>query len=861
MSLLIYRVVVCDKIPVFLKLARSFMPFKPSKSVQKSKGTFSDDKGSSVNKIKLNFTGFSWILKDVLVLSCIGLSFFLFIILFSYHPEDPGFEAAATGLEVLNYGGLTGAWLSSFILYFFGIFGFLIPFGVFMAGWVTLKIRVGSEFDYSRFILSLIGLFLLIASGGGLATLYLEPDMGFIQFPYSSGGVLGYELSKGLVSSIDLLGATLALLVIFAVSFSLFISYSWLNILDATGVQTFRLYLFLKQQMQVLQASQQKKKAYNKVSPASSKDVYDKKMLGEDQTTSKRSGVHSLLNGKNKVIALFGEKKDQPIAKRAEKAFVGKEYVKEKNFLKKNPQPSDEGMQLPTDVKVGQRATSNSTVPFQESGDLPSVELLDPIPEYTESFSEQALKDLSLLLEQRLQEFGVSVKVEAVQPGPVVTRFEIMPAAGVKVSQINNLAKDLARVLSIKSVRVVDVIPGKAVVGIEIPNDEREMVSFREVVSSVEFQTAKSALTVALGKDIAGKTVVADIAKMPHLLVAGTTGSGKSVGINSMILSLLYKATPEEVRLIMIDPKMLELSVYEDIPHLLTPVVTDMNDAANALRWCVFEMDRRYQLMAKLGVRNIAGYNAKVQGAIDSGKPMIDPLYQQAVNFGHELGEKPPTLESLPYIVVVVDEFADMIMVVGKEVEQLISRIAQKARAAGIHLILATQRPSVNVITGLIKANIPTRISFMVNTKIDSRTILDQGGGEQLLGMGDMLFMPPGTGSPKRVHGAFMSDEEVHAVAKFVKSQGKPQYLEAVTQTAKDNATEGGEDAEMDKLYDEVVGFVIEGRRVSVSSVQRRFKIGYNRAARIVEAMENSGVVSTMGANGNREVLAPKPAQ
>jgi S-DNA-T family DNA segregation ATPase FtsK/SpoIIIE len=435
-----------------------------------------------------------------------------------------------------------------------------------------------------------------------------------------------------------------------------------------------------------------------------------------------------------------------------------------------------------------------------------------------------------------------------------------LPAAGVKVSQINNLAKDLARVLSVKSVRVVDIIPGKSVVGIEIPNEEREVVSFREVISSDEFQNSKSPLTVALGKDIAGKAVVADISKMPHLLVAGTTGSGKSVGVNSMILSMLYKSTPEEVRLIMVDPKMLELSVYEDIPHLLTPVVTDMSEAANALRWSVYEMDRRYQLMAKLGVRNIAGYNAKVKGAIEKGEPIIDPLYQQPANFGHEMSEPPPTLEPLPYIVVVVDEFADMIMVVGKEVEQLIARIAQKARAAGIHLILATQRPSVNVITGLIKANIPTRISFMVNTKIDSRTILDQGGAEQLLGMGDMLFMPPGTGSPKRVHGAFMTDEEVHKVAEFVKSQGEPQYLESVTQANSGEKNDSlAEDAEQDLLYDQVVAFVLENQRVSVSLVQRQFKIGYNRAARIVEAMESAGVVSPMKANGNRDVLAPKP--
>ncbi|QKI90331.1 DNA translocase FtsK [Thiomicrorhabdus xiamenensis] len=495
----------------------------------------------------------------------------------------------------------------------------------------------------------------------------------------------------------------------------------------------------------------------------------------------------------------------------------------------------------------------------QHNMQLPSLELLDPYEPDDDGFSEEELTDLSLLLEQRLAEFGVKVTVESVQPGPVVTRFEILPAPGVKVSQINNLAKDLARVLSVKSVRVVDVIPGKSVVGIEIPNEKREIVSFRDVLSSGEFLKSKSPLSIAIGKDISGKPVVADIARMPHLLVAGTTGAGKSVGVNSMILSMLYKSTPQEVRLIMIDPKMLELSVYDDIPHLLTPVVTDMNDAANALRWCVFEMDRRYQLMAKMGVRNIAGFNMKVQKAIDEGNPIIDPLHQQAASFGHDKAEAPPTLSPLPYIVVVVDEFADMIMVVGKEVEQLIARIAQKARAAGIHLILATQRPSVNVITGLIKANIPTRISFMVNTKIDSRTILDQGGAEQLLGMGDMLYLAPGSGSPKRVHGAFMSDEEVIRVAEFVKSQGEPQYLQAITQSAEPEETDksgGPKSAEDDPLYDQIVNFAIENRKVSVSLIQRQFSIGYNRSARIVEAMERSGLISTSKtSSGQREVL------
>lgn len=787
-----------------------------------------------------------WVVKDAIVLACIGLSFFLFLVLFSYHGSDPGFQTASASQDIQNYGGRTGAWIASLLLYVFGLFGFLIPFGIFMAGMVTLKIRSQGETDYLHFGMSLTGLVLLIVSGAALSTLFLSPDLGTLKLPYSGGGVLGYEVSKALVDSIDLLGTTLLLLIVFAVGISLFTQLSWMTILDKTGQMTWFVIDRVKPHLDSLW-----QQARNKTDSEDKEDSLPVIASRTENEQKPRSPLVEKLAEKVKAKTLaVMDKSDEKMSNAAD------------HEMSLGDDSDEVSMGEAASLKVGRKASSNITVPEHQTGDLPSVDLLDPIPVSEEGFSSDELTTLSLLLEKRLEEFGVSIKVEAVQPGPVVTRFEVLPAAGVKVSQISNLAKDLARVLSVKSVRVVDVIPGKAVVGIEIPNEKRDVVSFREVISSEEFQTSKSPLTVALGKDISGKPVVADIAKMPHLLVAGTTGSGKSVGVNSMILSLLYKSTPEEVRLIMVDPKMLELSIYEDIPHLLTPVVTDMSEAANALRWSVFEMDRRYQLMAKMGVRNIAGFNAKVKGAIEKGEPIIDPLYQQAANFGHELGEQPPTLEPLPYIVVVVDEFADMIMVVGKEVEQLIARIAQKARAAGIHLILATQRPSVNVITGLIKANIPTRISFMVNTKIDSRTILDQGGAEQLLGMGDMLFMPPGSGNPRRVHGAFMTDEEVHRVAEFVKSQGEPQYLESVTQA---NSPESGgtlgEDAEQDLLYDQVVAFVTDNQRVSVSLVQRQFKIGYNRAARIVEAMEASGVVSPMKANGNREVLAPKSPQ
>jgi len=817
---------------------------------------------------------FGWILKDGVVLSCIGLAFFLFIVLFSYSPTDSGFDSVGKVQDIQNYGGKTGAWISSMLLYVFGVFGFLIPFGILLAGWVTLKIRTGNELDYLRFILSLLGLLLLISSGAGLANLYMHPNT-FIELPYSAGGVLGYELSNGLVGSVDLLGATLVLLVMFAVAFSMLSSCSWLTIIEFTGESTIKLTdkvksLFQDKVMESDKVQDKVQKIQDKVKQGVSKI----NVTGSDAAEARKQWLAKILPAKSEDENLSKTEGQKSIADSLDgiaktEPTIDLNRVADVSVPVKGVSPSTNAVQAdtvtapePVGLTVGTKQVANSVTSIVERAELPSLDLLDNAPSYDEGFSKDELTALSGLLEQRLLEFGVTVQVESVQPGPVVTRFEILPAPGVKVSQINNLAKDLARVLSVQSVRVVDVIPGKAVVGIEIPNEQREIVGFREVLASPEFQNATSPLTVALGRDIAGKPVVADIAKMPHLLVAGTTGSGKSVGVNSMILSLLYKSTAEEVRLIMVDPKMLELSVYEDIPHLLTPVVTDMSDAANALRWCVFEMDRRYQLMAKLGVRNIAGYNLKVQEAIDKGQPLIDPLYQQAANFGHELGEEPPTLEKLPFIVVVVDEFADMIMVVGKEVEQLIARIAQKARAAGIHLILATQRPSVNVITGLIKANIPTRISFMVNTKIDSRTILDQGGAEQLLGMGDMLFMPPGSGNPRRVHGAFMTDEEVHKVASFIKTQGQPQYLESITQAnnhGDSNNSGDPADAEQDALYDEAVEFVVNGRRVSISSVQRRFKIGYNRAARIVEAMESSGIVSTAGSNGNREVLAPKP--
>ncbi|MFC2990861.1 DNA translocase FtsK [Halomonas tibetensis] len=523
----------------------------------------------------------------------------------------------------------------------------------------------------------------------------------------------------------------------------------------------------------------------------------------------------------------------------------------------------DEGMRLWTVEHLQSQRPVLDNMPEPE-GELPSLRLLTPPEPQQQNYTLEQLAEMAELLEVRLREYGVKAEVVDTWPGPVITRFEIRPAAGVKVSKISNLAKDLARSLMVKSVRVVEVIPGRPTVGIEIPNPHRAMIRLREVIDSDRYQQADSALTLALGQDIGGGPVVANLGKMPHLLVAGTTGSGKSVGVNAMLISMLLKATPEQLRLIMVDPKMLELSVYDGIPHLLAPVVTDMKEAANALRWCVAEMERRYKLMATMGVRNIAGFNAKLDEAKQAGAQVADPLWEPQP---WEMHQSPPVLEKLPYIVVVIDEFADMFMIVGKKVEELIARLAQKARAAGIHLILATQRPSVDVVTGLIKANIPTRMAFQVSSRIDSRTILDQGGAENLLGHGDMLYLPAGSGLPTRVHGAFVDDDEVHRVVEDWKRRGEPEYIdeilsggvsaEALTGLEAEGSSDG-DDAEQDVLYDEAVQFVTDSRRASISAVQRRFKIGYNRAARLVEAMEMAGVVTSMGTNGSREVLAPR---
>jgi S-DNA-T family DNA segregation ATPase FtsK/SpoIIIE len=623
--------------------------------------------------------------------------------------------------------------------------------------------------------------------------------------------VIGLQVASPLVESTGALGSTLFLLALLLVGLTLFAGISWFRVMDTTGRYTLAALGWLSGWL---------------------------------------AGLRDWFAGRRAK------------AQRVEVRKADSERQKSKPKRKIEPQIVAQESQPSVRAEREKQQPLFKNLP---AGALPPLELLDEPPEQVAGYSTEVLEALSRQVELKLADFGVQVDVVEVHPGPVITRFELQPAPGVKSAQISNLAKDLARGLSVISVRVVEVIPGKSTIGLEIPNTVRQTVYLSEILRSEVYERSSSALTLALGKSIGGSPVIAELQRMPHVLVAGTTGSGKSVALNAMILSFLYKATPEQVRLIMIDPKMLELSVYEGIPHLLAPVVTDMKEAANALRWCVAEMERRYRLMASLGVRNISGYNKKIKDAEEKGQPLKDPFWQPALP---DVPEETPTLETFPYIVVVIDEFADMMMIVGKKIEELIARLAQKARAAGIHLIVATQRPSVDVITGLIKANIPARIGFQVSSRVDSRTILDQMGAEQLLGHGDMLYLPPGSALPERIHGAFVGDREVHAVVKYLKQFGEPSYLDDVlneTQMTVDGMSIGATglpeavDGEQDELYDQAVAYVTESRRASISSVQRQLRIGYNRAARLVEEMEAAGIVSPPEHNGQREVLAPPP--
>src|SRR6186713_97718 len=750
-------------------------------------------------------------LRESAVLAIGVIALVMLIAMLSFHSTDPGYSSTGNaGQPAQNLIGPFGAWLASLLFFLFGRPAYLFPIMLAVACFVMFR-QSDAEEGRTRYntAVRIAGFTLMLVASCGLATLHWSAG----DLPASAGGVVGH-IGKSLESVMNFLGATLVLLGCWMAGLSLSFGVSWLTIVDKIG-----------------------------------------------------AGIWNTIGW---IKARRSTARDVAVGLEAKKARVEAAKVEEKRVAAR-VKPRIEAPAAV--VEKSERVEKERQVPMfdaPKSGELPPLKLLDDPPVHEASYSQESLEAMSRLVELKLKDFGVEVEVVAVQPGPVVTRYEMRPAPGVKVSQITGLSKDLARSLSAISVRVVEVIPGKSVMGLEIPNEKREIVTLGEIIKSKAYDDVQSPLAIALGKDIGGAPVCADLAKMPHLLIAGTTGSGKSVGINAMILSLLYKSTAEHVRLIMIDPKMLELSVYEGIPHLLAPVVTDMKHAANALRWCVAEMERRYALMAALGVRNISGFNRKVKDATESGKPIRDPIMTAAASNDPSIDQRLiQDLTPLPYIVVVIDELADMMMIVGKKVEELIARLAQKARASGVHLILATQRPSVDVITGLIKANIPTRIAFQVSAKVDSRTILDQMGAESLLGHGDMLYLQSGTSVPTRVHGAFVSDAEVHRVVESLKKSGAPNYIEDVLEgpsmplagISGEPQEAGGEaGGEQDALYDEAVKIVTTERKPSISYVQRRLKIGYNRAARLLESMEMAGVVGPLQPNGSREILAPPPA-
>jgi len=731
------------------------------------------------------------------------MSVYIGLVLFGYNEADPNWLVASAA-SVSNPGGRFGAELAGTLLFFHGISAWWwVVFLGYTLVWGFLRLRDRLTLDRQSFFVILLGFVVVLLSSSTLESMRFLglADLTF-HLPTQPGGMLGSMLSELMQKNFGFTGSALLLVALLAAGLSLFTGISWLSIAEGIGV------------------------------------ILERVVLG--------------------LFAFFQACLDKLAGRRLASQREETVQVRRK---KKSEQASVSPLRIEPGVSEAPRSSraekERQQALFSDgSGSLPSLNLLDAASNSGELPSTETLEFTSRLIETKLADFGIEVKVLAAYPGPVITRYEFEPAVGIKGAQVVNLAKDLARALSLVSVRVVETVPGKSCMALELPNARRQIVRLSEIFGSKAYNDMNAALTVALGKDISGQPEVADLAKMPHLLMAGTTGSGKSVGINAMILSLLYKSTPDQVRFIMVDPKMLELSIYEGIPHLLAPVVTDMKHAANALNWCVGEMDRRYRLMAAVGVRNLAGFNKAVVDARKVGDPLTNPFSITP--------EEPERLETMPYIVVVVDELADLMMVVGKKVEELIARLAQKARAAGVHLILATQRPSVDVITGLIKANVPTRISFQVSSKVDSRTILDQMGAETLLGMGDMLYLAPGTGLPKRMHGAFVADGEVHKVVEYLKKTGKPDYVEGILTPVSDDPDDfgfdtegGGGNGESDELYDKAVNVVIKTRRPSISLVQRHLRIGYNRAARLIEQMERSGVVSPVGANGNREVLAP----
>jgi S-DNA-T family DNA segregation ATPase FtsK/SpoIIIE len=721
---------------------------------------------------------------------------YLALILFTYSRSDPGPSFSGTGAAIVNKGGAAGAWFADAFYYLFGLSAWwwvgLALFGILR---MYRRVEAWEILNRRTLAVSLIGFAVVIASSAALESMRLHSLDAALGF--TPGGALGAVLASVLAPLLGFTGATLLLIALLAAGVSVFTGLSWLRVAELLGAGIEWTYGTVKRRIEARRDREE-----------------------------------------GRLAAQEREEKVEV----AKKAFEDHEPIR---------------IEMPSPVIAkSERIVREKQVPlFAELPDspLPALSLLDPPDTHIERPTAETLEYTSRLIERKLLDFNVQVKVVAAYPGPVITRYEIEPAVGVKGAQVLNLARDLARALSVVAIRVVETIPGTSCMGLEIPNPKREIVRLSEIVGSQAYADMHSKITLALGKDITGKPVVADLARMPHLLVAGTTGSGKSVAINAMILSLLYKASASEVRLIMIDPKMLELSVYEGIPHLLAPVVTDMRQASSALNWCVAEMDRRYKLMSALAVRNLANYNLKVKEAIDKKDPIKHPFTLTP--------EDPELLEPLPLLVVVIDELADLMMVSGKKVEELIARLAQKSRACGIHLILATQRPSVDVITGLIKANVPTRIAFQVSAKVDSRTILDQQGAESLLGQGDMLYLMPGGGIPQRVHGAYVGDAEVHRVVESLKKQGEAQYIDGILDepdyAAEGASGEGAASGEADPLYDQAVQIVLQNKRASISLVQRHLRIGYNRAARLIEDMEKAGMVSAMASNGNREILVP----
>ena len=728
----------------------------------------------------------------------VGAALYLILIFFSYDRGDAGWSHSGDSNQIQNAGGHVGAWLADFFLYLFGASAWWwVAFFLSAVSWSYHRIDTAGIFDRHSVLLSAGGFLLLLSASSGLESLRFYTIS--VSLPLVPGGMLGSTISHHLSQILGFIGATLTLLIFIAIGFSQFTGLSWVRFVEKIGESIENLLLLIK-------------------------DLWETR--------------------KDKFAGI--------IASRVREKVVENEKKRIESTPLLHIEPPTTNIIKSQRIIKERQPSLFSDLP---DSPLPPLHLLDEPEKDFEVLSKETIEFTSRLIERKLKEFGVDVKVVAAFPGPVITRYEIEPAVGVKGNQVINLIKDLARALSVASIRVVETIPGKTSMGLEIPNPKRQIVRLQEILSSQVYADSASPLTIALGKDISGRPVVSDLAKMPHALVAGTTGSGKSVAINAVILSLVYKTTPDQTRLILIDPKMLELSVYEGIPHLLTPVVTDMREAASALRWCVNEMERRYKLMSALGVRNLGGYNQKIRDAAKNEEPVVDPFAPP---------EAPEYLEELPLIVVVIDELADLMMVVGKKVEHLIARLAQKARASGIHLLLATQRPSVDVITGLIKANIPTRIAFQVSSKIDSRTILDQMGAEALLGQGDMLYLPPGSGYPQRIHGAFVADHEVHRVVEYLKEHGEPNYIEDILKIDDEESDSGNSldlkkpaEGEADPLYDEAVAIVVKTRRASISLVQRNLRIGYNRAARLIEEMERTGLVSSMQSNGNREVLAP----